>query len=78
MRFIVLLLTLNVNCTDPYHITDTDYFYNESMQCLIQASDTAFSKHNPIKGSVKPGWSDYVQFNITPSRRVLSLVGQIM
>ena len=46
----------NVNCTDPFHITDTDYFYNESMQCLIQASDTAFSKHNPIKGSVKPAW----------------------
>ena len=67
----------NVNCTDPFHITDTDYFYNESMQCLIQASDTAFSKHNPIKGSVKPGWSDYVQ-NITTSRRVLSLVCQIM
>ena len=63
----------NVNCTDPYHITDT--FYNEIMQCLIQASDTALSKHNPIKGSVKPGWSDYVAELYSTSRDVAKLWG---
>ena len=64
-----------VNCTDHYHITDTDSFYNEIMQCLIQASDTAFSKHNPIKGSVKPGWSDYVAELYSTSRDVAKLWG---
>ena len=64
-----------VNCTDHYHITDTDSFYNEIMQCLIQASDTAFSKHNPIKGSVKPGWSDYVAELHSTSRDVAKLWG---
>ena len=65
----------NVNCTDPYHITDTDSFYNEIMQCLIQASDTAFSQHNSIKGSVKPGWSDYVAELYSTSRDVAKLWG---
>ena len=65
----------NVNCTDPYHITDTDSFYNEIMQCVIQASDTAFSKHNPIKGSVKPGWSDYAAELYSTSRDVAKLWG---
>ena len=65
----------NVNCTDPYHITDTDSFYNEIMQCLIQAIDTDFSKHNPIKGSVKPGWSDYVAELYSTSRDIAKLWG---
>ena len=65
----------NVNCTDPYHITDTDSFYNEIMQCLIQASDTAFSQHNSIKGSVKPGWSDDVAELYSTSRDVAKLWG---
>ena len=65
----------NVNCTDHYHITDTGSFYNEIMQCLIQASDSAFSKHNPIKGSVKPGWSDYVAELYSTSRDVAKLWG---
>ena len=67
----------NVNSTDPYNITDTDSFYNEIMQCLnlIQASDTPFSKHNPIKGSVTPGWSDYVAELYSTSRDVAKLWG---
>ena len=53
----------------------TDSFYNEIMQCLIQARDTAFSKHNPIKGSVKPGWSDYVAELYSTTRDVAKLWG---
>ena len=45
------------------------------MQCLIQASDTAFSKHNPTKGSVKPGWSDYVAELYSTSSDVAKLGG---
>ena len=45
------------------------------MQCLIQASGTAFAKHNPIKGSVKSGWSDYVAELYSTSRNVAKLWG---
>ena len=45
------------------------------MQCLIQASNTAFSKHNSTKGSVKPGWSDYVAELYSTSRDVAKLWG---
>ena len=40
-----------------------------------KASDTAFSKHNPIKGRVKPGWSDYVAKLNSTSRDVAKLWG---
>ena len=58
------------------HITDTNSFYNAIMQYIIQASDTAFSKHNPTNGSVNPGWSDYEQ-NCTVLLRMSLICGGI-
>ena len=71
MRFIVLMLI----AIDPSHIADANSFYNEITQCLRQASDTAFSKHNSSKASVKPGWSDYVAELYSTSRDVAKLLG---
>ena len=65
----------NVNCIDPSHITHTNSFFNEITQCLIQASDTAFSKHNSSKASVKPGWSDYAAELYSTFRDVAKLWG---
>ena len=50
----------NVNCIDPSHITDTNSFFNEITQCLIQASDTAFSKHNSSKARLRSRIVQYV------------------
>ena len=41
-------------------INDTHLFYEQTMRSLIQASDTVFSNPSAYKGTVKPGWSDYV------------------
>ena len=52
----------DVNCCDTSHINDTNLFYEQTMRSLIQASDTVFSTPPPpaYKGTITPGWSDYV------------------
>ena len=50
----------DVNCCDASHINDTNLFYEQTMRSLIEASDTVFSNPSAYKGTVKPGWSDYV------------------
>ena len=50
----------DVNCCDTSHINDTNLFYEQTMRSLLQASDTVFSNPPAYKGTIKPGWSDYV------------------
>ena len=50
----------DVTCCDASLINDTNLFYEQTMRSLIQASDTVFSNPSAYKGTIKPGWSDYV------------------
>ena len=65
----------DVNCCDASHINDTNLFYEQTMRSLIEASDTVFSNPSAYKGTVKPGWSDYVAELYNGSMHIRKLPG---
>ena len=52
----------DVNCCDASHINDTNLFYEQTMRSLIRQVTLYFPTPPPpaYKGTIKPGWSEYV------------------